>query len=374
MNYSARLAITAVIVGTAVLLVAWRYSSYIANPWTRDGQVAADLVFIAPRVTGPAIEVAVDDNQFVEAGDLLFRIDPRTYEVALNAAQANFERTQDEIEALSRQIEASEASVEQFRALIPSAEAQVRAAEATLAESESNLERMAILLERDDIAQTRFNAQLRDVNVNQSAKEQADIELLNAKSALTQAEATLAQARANRGKPEPNNARLNQAAAEVDAARLNLEFTEVRAPVDGYVTNVDLRIGEQLTAYAPEFALIDTSTYWVDAYFRETFLADIDPGDQAVVTLMSYPGTPIEGVVDSINWGIAPTDGTTGAGLLPNVRTTFEWIRLAQRVPVKIKLRNVPEDVKLVVGTTASVLVRSDGETGSLIPAPRFLQ
>ncbi len=374
MNYYLRLAITLGAVGIAVVLVGWRYGAYVANPWTRDGQVMADIVQVASRVSGPVIEIAVVDNQMVSQGDLLFRIDPRTYEAALAEAQANYNKAEDDIEALTKQIEASEASVEQYRALIPSAEAGVRSAEATLEEAARNLERQRILLEDGNVAQARFDQQFRDYSVDLAAKEQAEISFLNAQSALTQSEATLAQARANRGRPPPNNAILNAAEASLETARLNLEFTEIRATVDGLVTNLDLRIGEQAVAYSPIFALIDIESYWVDAYFRETFLKDIEPGDQAVVTLMSYPGKPLEGVVDSVNWGIAQSDGSTGAGLLPNVSATFEWIRLAQRVPVKVKLDEVPDGVKLVVGTTASDLVRSSGERGDLVAAPAILQ
>ncbi|MEL6767378.1 MAG: HlyD family secretion protein [Pseudomonadota bacterium] len=374
MTHARNLVGTLAIVAVAIALLAWRYSDYIANPWTRAGQVAADLVLIAPQVSGPIVEVAVSDNQLVKAGDLLFRIDPRPYDAAFAEAEAAFRQTENEIMVLNQQIEASQASVEQYRALIPSAESQLRAARATREEAERNLERVTILLDQGTVPQTRFDAQRREYAVDVAAEEQAEIGLLNAKSALTQAQATLAQAIANRGAPPPDNARLNRAAAALETARLNVEYTEVRASVDGYLTNLSLRLGDQAVAHQPLVALIDTNSYWIDAYFRETFLADIAPGNPAVVTLMGYPGQPIEGVVESINWGIAPTDGTTGAGLLPNVRPTFEWIRLAQRVPVKVRLTDVPEDVKLVVGTTASVLVRTSGEEGALVAAPSFLQ
>jgi multidrug resistance efflux pump len=143
----------------------------------------------------------------------------------------------------------------------------------------------------------------------------------------------------------------------LDQATLDLEFTRVLAPVDGYVTNLNLRQGSQAVANQPALALVDINSYWVHGFFRETSVGGMRKGDKAIVTLMSYPDQPIEGHVNSLGWGIAQDDGSTGFDLLPNISPTFEWIRLAQRVPVRVHLDDVPEDVALRVGTTASVLV-----------------
>ena len=129
---------------------------------------------------------------------------------------------------------------------------------------------------------------------------------------------------------------------------------------------------------SPALALIDIDSFWVHGYFRESHIAGIGAGDRAIVTLMSYPDRPLEGRVDSLGWGIYQSDGGTGANLLPDIKPTFQWIRLAQRVPVRVHLNDVPEDIQLRVGTTASVLVmkgsrdRADG--GRLTPVPRALQ
>jgi multidrug resistance efflux pump len=170
--------------------------------------------------------------------------------------------------------------------------------------------------------------------------------------------------------------------AEEEAAaenrRLDLEFTQVRAPVDGYVTNLNLRLGSQAVANQPALALVDINSFWVHGYFRETVIKDIRAGDRAIVTLMAYPDTPLDGRVDSLGWGIAQSDGSTGYNLLPEISATFEWIRLAQRVPVRIHLVDVPDEVKLRVGTTASVVVMTgthDGSGSGAVPAvPRPLQ
>ena len=188
----------------------------------------------------------------------------------------------------------------------------------------------------------------------------------------------LAKARADLGAPGEGNAQLRAAKAAVEQAGLNLEFTAVRAPVTGYVTNLNLRLGSQAVANQPALALVDVNSYWIHGFFKENYVRDIREGDRAIVTLMSYPDTPLEGRVDSIGWGIAQQDGSTGSDLLPNISPTFEWIRLAQRVPVRIHLVEVPDEVALRVGTTASVLVMtgtSDAEDGEAVPPlPKALQ
>jgi multidrug resistance efflux pump len=182
---------------------------------------------------------------------------------------------------------------------------------------------------------------------------------IKAQATLSQAEAALAEARANLGAPGDANASIREARANLRQAELNLEFTQVRAPVDGYITNLNLRHGSQAVANQPLMALVDVNSYWIHGFFRETTIKGIQKGDRAIVTLMTYPDTPIDGYVDSLGWGIAQQDGSTGFELLPSISPTFEWIRLAQRVPVRIHLDKVPEEIKLRVGTTASVLVKT---------------
>jgi multidrug resistance efflux pump len=202
--------------------------------------------------------------------------------------------------------------------------------------------------------------------------------LTQAQAALAQAEAALAQARAYLGAPGDANAAIREARAAVRQAELNLEFTQLRAPVDGYVTNLNLRLGSHAVANQPVLALVDVNSFWIHGFFRETSIGKIRKGDKAIVTLMAYPDAPIEGSVDSIGWGIAQQDGSTGFELLPQVSPTFEWIRLAQRVPVRIHLADMPKDIQLRVGTTCSVLVitgtvAGDGAT-SVPPASAALQ
>ncbi|MEP1472881.1 MAG: HlyD family secretion protein [Halieaceae bacterium] len=143
-------------------------------------------------------------------------------------------------------------------------------------------------------------------------------------------------------------------------ARLNLGYTDVYAAVDGYISNIDFQIGTQAVANQPLVALVDSNSFWVFGYFRESQIGQFKIGDPARVTLMAYPDMELEGHVESLGWGIAPSDGTTGYKLLPSIKPVFQWIRLAQRVPVRVKLDNVPEGVELRFGLTASVMILQD--------------
>jgi len=157
-----------------------------------------------------------------------------------------------------------------------------------------------------------------------------------------------------------------QSLSQIDVAReslrganLNLGYTKVYAAVEGYVSNVDFQIGTQAVANTPILALVDSNSFWVFGYFRESQIGKFKIGDPARVTLMAYPDQPLQGTVESLGWGIAPSDGNTGVKLLPSIKPVFQWIRLAQRVPVRIRLDSVPEGVELRFGLTASVMVKS---------------
>ena len=284
-----RFLVTLSVVALAGYTLVRMFEDYLFQPWTRDGQVRAQVIKITPRVSGPIVELPIHDNQAVRKGDLLFRIDPRTYELA----------------------------VEQARAKLQQAKASAVVA---LDQAERGRE-----LHRRDKGAISEQALIRKEN-----------KLLVADADVEVAEASL------------------------HAAILDLEFTEVRAPVDGYVTHLKLRQGTQTVANQPAVALVDAGSFWVHGFFKETQIRNIKPGNKAVVKLMTYPDQPLEGVVDNMGWGIAQQDGSTDADLLPTVNPSFDWIRLAQRIPVRIRLTQVPEGVNLRVGTTASVFVTTE--------------
>lgn len=406
--------VTAVVVLVAGLVALNKYEAYVKNPWTRDGQVRAYVIQVAPRVSGPIVNLPIKDNQFVRAGDLLFEIDPRTFEVSLAQARAQLDETGDDVKALEKQVETAEASVEVSTAAIDGSRASVEVSRAALegaktviAQVESSIKELDAQIESNraefarqeelrprratsqqavDQARTAYEVSVEQKNAALASLLQAQAAVRESEAGLTisevnvaesvagrlESQASLAEARAQLGAIGQANPQVRAALAGVRQAELNLEFTRVTATVDGYVTNLTLRLGSQAVTNQPSLALVDVGSFWIDAYFRENYIGDIRPGDKAVVTLMTYPHTPLEGRVDSIGWGIAQQNGSTGFDLLPTVSPTFEWIRLAQRIPVLIHLNSVPDEVKLRVGTTASVLVMTgtsqDGDRALAVP------
>ncbi len=351
--------ISGIVVLVAVLFVLIKYWDYVANPWTRNGQVQANVIQIAPRVSGPIVNLPIASNQFVHAGDLLFQIDPQTYEVSLAQAKAALDATGYNIESLEKQIESAIASVEAAQAVVQQVRSSMSQIESQVYTNKREYERQKTLLPKGSTSQKEVDKAKTAWEVSDQQQVGAQASLAQAEASVRQAEAALAKARASLGEEGEDNAQLRGAIAAYQQAEMNLEFTEVRAPVDGYVTNLNLRCGSNVVANQPALAFVDVSSYWIDGFFKETSVGKIKPGDQAIVTLMSYSHTHIEGYVESIGWGISQQDGSTGYQLLPNVNPTFEWIRLAQRIPVRIHLDEVPEGVELRVGTTCSVLVKT---------------
>ncbi len=370
--------LTLIVVLIAGAVFASKYSDYLSNPWTRNGQVRAQVIQITPRVSGPLVKLPVVDNQFVKAGDLLFDIDPRTFEADLDHARANLDNTRDEIGALEKQVEAAQADIDAASATIRQAKAAVKGYSGRLVEAKKEFDRQKKLDKQGATSKRAVERAEANYIAQVNRKEDAEAKLLQMQASLSEAKANLAKAKADLGAPGDQNAQVRLAKATVKTTELNLEFTKQTAPVDGYITNLNLRPGSQAVANQPLMALVDVNSYWVDGFFRENHIKDIRKGDRAIVTLMSYPDTPLEGRVDSIGWGIAQQDGSTGVDLLPNISPTFEWIRLAQRIPVSIRLEKLPEKVKLRVGTTASVLVMTEtsGSKGDkpAVAAPKALQ
>jgi multidrug resistance efflux pump len=363
------------IVIIAMVAVLLKYWNYVVNPWTRDGQVRAEVIQITPRVSGPIVALPIEDNQPVKTGDLLFQIDPRTFEASLAQARAQYDTARDNYAALDKQVEAATAEVELYRAEVLQAESTINEYNAEIDKNQAEYRRQLDMLDKDATSRKAMERARANFQVTVEKQKKAVAGLTRAKATLAQSEATLAKAKATRGAEGDANASIRAAKAAMEQAELNLEFTEVRAPVDGYVTNLNLRIGSQAVANQPTLALVDNNSYWIQGFFRENSIEDIRPGNKAVVTLMTYPDTPLEGVVDSLGWGIAQQDGSTGEELLPSISPTFEWIRLAQRVPVRIHLTDVPDDIELRVGTTASVLVMTgEGQDGTSPAVPKALQ
>lgn len=277
-----RVCLTLMVVVLAVLAGWWLWNFYMLSPWTRDARVRADVVTIAPDVSGWVVELKVADNQQVKAGDLLMSIDRERYQAALDKARA-----------------LAETSRQQYN---------LRLHEAS---------RRAHLGPQAISAELRENAQIN--------------------AAIARAE-------------------LQQAEAEVTLAELNLKRSEVRAPRDGQVTNLHLAQGNYVQAGQSVMALVADGSFYVQAYFEETKLPGIRVGMPAKVILMSGD-QPLAGRVQSISRGITDRNAVADAQLLANVEPTFNWVRLAQRIPVRIELEDIPADLPLSAGMTASVRV-----------------
>ena len=367
---------TGVIVLAALGMIAYKYHDYMKYPWTRDGLVRAQVVQIAPRVSGPLVRVPIQNNQPVKKGDLLFEIDPSTFQANVNLARAQSDNMRDIVKSLFEQVEGLKRTVEQREAEIGEAKFEVEGSAAEVENARVSLGRAKELFTET------VNTQ-RDVDDKSMAYQVALAQLGAARAKVSQMTAALAQAKddlarglADLGTLGEDNPRLRRAAADLEIAQLNLDFTKVWAPTDGYVTNLRLGVGDSAVAHQPMLAVIDANSFYVQAFFRETFVGNFQNGDRAVVTLMSYPDTPLEGSVDSIGWGIAQQNGSTGFELLPSVAPTFEWIRLAQRLPVMVRIEKLPDNIKLRAGTTASVVVitGTSKDGGRVPPVPRVLQ
>ena len=348
--------LTGSVVLIAILLVVYKNWSRINNPWTRDGKVRATVIQIAPRVTGPIVNLPLKDNQFVRKGDLLFEIDQRTYKAAYEQAKAQLDQTGGNVSGMENQIEGLEANVRSARASILQANSNLEQAESNLRTQKIEYDRQVAMLERNATSKKAMQQAQLNYEIAEQKKVMAQQGQVQAQAAIVQAQSSLDQTRSQLGEMGDQNPQIRSAVAAFTQAELNLEFTKVFAPTDGYITNLNLLEGSQVVANQPVMALVDVNSFWVEGYFKETSLKGLSTGNKAVVTLMSDTGNPLPGYVESIGWGISQQDGSTGVNLLPNVSPTFEWIRLAQRIPVKIRLTNM-KDISLRVGTTASVLV-----------------
>ena len=367
---------TGVIVLAALGMIVYKYHDYMKYPWTRDGLVRAQVIQIVPRVSGALVLVPIQNNQLVKKGDLLFEIDPRTFQANVNLARAERDNMRDIVKSLAMQVDGMKDVVEQRQAALNQAKFNV---ESFAAQAEND----RIIVERAKELFAKQVNTLRDLDNKSTTYRVALAQLSEARAQVNQMTAALAQAKddvarglANLGAPGEDNPRLRRAAAELEIAQLNMDFTKVWAPTDGYVTNLQLRVGDSVVANQPALAVIDANSFYVQAFFRETFVGNFQKGDRAVVTLMTYPDTALEGSVDSIGWGIAQKNGSTGFELLPSVSPTFEWIQLAQRIPVMVRIDKVPDNIKLRAGTTASVVVITGTSTDGdqVPPVARVLQ
>jgi multidrug resistance efflux pump len=321
-----RFAITAVVVIVALLLCHALWRHYLYAPWTRDGRVRAEVVRIAPDVSGLVTRVPVIDNQEVKKGEVLFEIDPQRFQIAEQQAEANLNAAKAAARAAGANIDAVLAS------------AAARKAEYDMRQEQAQ--------RRQDLA---------DV-VPKEERTDARSAAVTARAVWEQAQASGHQANAAREQAE---AAVVQAQVALDRAKLDLERTEVRAPVDGYVTNLDVRVGDYAATGSPRLALIDRHSYYIYGYFEETKLPHLRVGDPVDIRMLSG-GIRLKGHITGVARGITDRDNPTGRDLLADVNPTFNWVRLAQRVPVRVDIDEASEPKGLILsaGMTVSIDVQ----------------
>jgi RND family efflux transporter MFP subunit len=282
LSWLLRLVVTLAFVTAAGACGWYLWDYYVDAPWTRDARVRADIIQLAPDISGLVASLKVVDNQMVKQGDVLFVIDRDRFQLAQNQAQAILESRQQSLAQAKR-----------------------------------------------DSARVQ---QLSTASISVAQQEQYQ-------SAVSIADANVREAQ-----------------AALDTAKLNLQRTEIRAPADGFVTNLLLRQGDYVNAGTAVLALIDAHSFYVTGYFEETKVPRIHPGDPVSVRLMGV-AQPLNGHVSGIASGIVDHERSASPNLLANVNPTFTWVRLAQRIPVRIDIDQVPDGVKLVAGQTATVVV-----------------
>jgi membrane fusion protein, multidrug efflux system len=306
--------------------VTWLYYLY---PRTDDAYVRANIVGIAPHVSGPIVELPVQDNQHVKPGDLLFVVDPRPYKSALDMAQAKLDLTNLQINALNDAIRAARAR-------------QARL-EAEAAYDRQYLARIEPLLKRHFVtANDVFDARSK---------------LEAALAAVANARHEVSKARNELGQYGDINARRKAAEAARYDANLNVNYCYVRAPFDAYVTNLNIAIGQYANEGKQVMSLVDNRKWYVLANFRENFLFAIRPGMTASVYLLAYPHHRFHGRVQGVGWALYQPNGATIEGL-PQVDPTLNWVRLSQRFPGRITLEDSDPRHPFRMGATAVVTIQ----------------
>ena len=302
--------------------------AYFTHPRTDDAYVRANTVGIAPQASGTIVNLAVHDNEHVKRGQLLFAIDPRPYQAELDLAQARLTLANLQIDALDH--------------AIASAKARETQLEAEASYDQQYLNRVVPLLKEDF------------VTANEVAS--ARSKLAAARAAVADAGNQVKQAESQLGQNGTINARRTEAEAEAYKAKLNVDYCTVTAPFDGYVTNLNIAIGQYANEGKEIISLVDNRVWYVMANFRETFLPYIAPGMNAEVFLMGYPNRRFHGRVQGVGWALYQPNGATIEGL-PAVEPTLNWVRLAQRFPVRITLDNPNGQFPFRMGATAVVTI-----------------
>ncbi|QNK01795.1 multidrug transporter subunit MdtN [Dyella telluris] len=326
-----------VFVGLALAMgsyVAWRLDS---APRTDDAYAQADVIDVVPDVSGRIVEMLVRDNQRVAKGDVLFRIDPRPFQDELSRARASLVALDKQIELTSRSVKAQQYGAD-------SAHAAVGRAQAAAAQATERLRRTAPLLDPGYVS-------AEDVDRARTTQRAAEADLVSARLQAQQAAVAVSGV-------DALVAQRDVISAEIALAQLRLDMTTVRAPFNGRVVSLKTTVGQFASPMKPLFTLIDTGQWYVVANFRETELQDIRVGALATVYLMGDTSKRFNGTVDSIGYGVLPGDGGLVLEGLPRVQRTINWVRVAQRFPVKIRIDDADPELFRVGASAVATLRR----------------
>jgi multidrug efflux system membrane fusion protein len=380
----------AIVAGLAV----WR--EFRVNPQTDDAEVFANLIGIAPEVSGRIVKVNVQDNQFVHKGDVLFEIDPIPYQHALEMARSQQTTLEGQIKDLRRTIEAQKsaivsatanthnaqakistagAEVDAAQAAVDAVKAALSQAEADYSYAENNVLRLEPLLAKqfvtvDLIDQARTSRSVKAESVRQTRSRLALAEAQwaaavarqkEAQASFEQSNAQLDQSKNDVALLDPLQAQREARDAGVRDAAYNLDRCIVLAPFDGRVTNLTISEGAYAHVGQQMFTLIDTRTWWVVANFRETELRHIQSGMKVDVYVMFRPDTKFVGTVESTGYGVMPDESLVGkmSRDLPDVQRSLNWVHLATRFPVRVRIE-VPSPDYFRIGASAIVVVRGN--------------
>jgi multidrug resistance efflux pump len=329
--------ITLATVAVAGLLGWAMWNVYMGAPWTRDATVRAYVVTMAPEVAGRIVELPVVDNKYVSKGDLLLVIDPTNFRIAVSQGEAAVQQAQANVENIEAQMTVQQAQIN-------ASQAQLQRGHAALIFAQQQATRYETLA-KDGWGTVQNAQQFTSQLHQQEAAVQSAQEDLNR---------TLRQVESLKAQRLSADAGLAQAKAQLNQAQVNLERTRILAPVDGYVTNLLAQLGDYVNVGINTISLVDADSFWVDGYFEETNLGPIRVGDPAQIKLMGRDEI-VRGHVDSIARAIHVANAQPNSQGVATVNPIFTWVRLAQRIPVRIHIDEVPPNVVLSAGMTATV-------------------
>jgi membrane fusion protein, multidrug efflux system len=385
------------IIAAAVITGALVISQTNNHPRTDDAEVFANFIGIAPQVDGPITELAVQDNQFRKQGELLFQIDARPYEYALEKAKSDLSTLEGQIvdqrrtiasqvsavgaarantDSAAANVDRAAAAVGEAKANVAAAQAALDSANAELAYQTNNFHRIEPLLAQqfvtvDQVDQVRTAVTARQQTVQQLRSQLllAQTQVVSAQAQLEQTKAAQEQSHAQLGQSQhsvltidPLTAQREGRVSAIQTAEYNLNNCRVYAPFDARVTNLTISRGAYAHTGQQVFTLIDTRVWWAVANFRETQLHHIHPGMHADVYVLSRPSVRYDGVVDSVGFGVQPDSslvGTFSSTGLPDVQRSLNWVHLATRYPVRVRI-NAPETEPFRLSESAVVVIRGE--------------